>query len=1029
MSNRSWWRVAAFVLLCSCAVRSQEVTGSITGEITDPAGAAVSGAQVQLTNTGTGTVQSITADQSGSFRFVLLPPGAYSLQVTAAGFKTFRRDGLIVEVERSLAVPVIMQLGQVSETVEVSAASPLLDPNTSSLGTVMNTQKIQDLPLNGRNPMGLANLIPTVRGIGYFGGQVLSSWRLAAVSIGGGQPLSNGFMVDGIASDKMVDSGPMTFLTVDSTEEFKVQTNTLPAEFGRTSGGVITMISRSGTNDYHGGLFEFLRNDKLNANDFFANRAGRPIAPDKVNQFGGLLGGRVIKNKLFFFVNYEGYRERSFGIETITSPNDAQRSGDFSGLTTAAGAPITIYDPATTRPDPAHPGSYLRDPFPGNIIPSNRINPVAAAILKYYPEPNLKGLYSNTFLQSPTPINKDYGSGRLDYVLSPAQRISRRYTADDLRWQFANYFNNIADVDGRLILVPRKNAYVGYTNTISPTLLFDGRIGFNHQVEAYTIPGQGFDITQLGMPASLLSQGQPAPGAGKPGVFPRLSISDLTTFGSTSAAANHTNTGSAAGTLTKIHGGHAWKFGYEYRLYQRNEFTLNFPDGTYSFNRGFTQGPNPDQGSSTSGYSVASFLLGDPAGGSAGINAASAITVKYNALFAQDDWKVNRRLTLNLGLRWEKEGGATERHNIYADFDPNIASPLQVPGLNLKGGLVYPGVNGHPRAFFASSDTNFQPRVGMAYQLADRTVLRGGYGISFVPTTQGTYTSSQTGFSSTTLMVTSNDGGRTPAATLSNPFPNGLVAPTGSSLGALTGVGGTVFGSLYDLHRGYAQEWNFTLQHQPWQNWLFEVAYVGNRGIHLFMYNQNLNQVPNNDLALGTQLGQLVSNPFYGIIHSGPLAAAQVPLEQTLLPYPQFTALPGSTQGGVISPFSYMGNSWYHALTVKVEKRFSRGVSLLASYAKSKLEDEGDNLSQVRPGGVTGSLVQNWNNLSAEKSKSLYDVPQRLVVTGIWDIPLGRGGYAFYRAIAGGWQLNSIMTIESGRPIPLGAVVQGGGNR
>src|SRR5882724_10421986 len=887
ISVRSIIQVALAMWLCVSAAVAQQITGSITGTVTDPTGAAVSGAAVKLTNMGTGAVQNATTTSDGDFRFLLLPVGNYTLTASVTGFKTFRQEGIRVEVDRSVAVPVGLQMGQVSETVEVTGGSPLLDPNTSSLGTIMDEKKLIDLPLNGRNPMGLANLIPTVKGIGYFGGQVLSSWRLAAVGIGGGQPLSNGFLVDGIANDKMVDSGPMTFLTVDSTEEFKVQTNGMSAEFGRTSGGVISMISKSGTNRIHGSLFEFLRNDKLNANDFFANRAGRARTPSRVNQFGGAVGGTVVKDKLFYFFNYEGYRERTSSLETITSPTAAQRAGDFSGLKTSAGALIQIFDPTTTVPDPASAGNFIRTPFANNVIPASRINPVGANILKYYPQPNLPGLSANAFLTSPTPIGKDYYSGRIDYNLSPTRRLAGRFTKDDLTWQFANFFNNIADVDGRAILIPRESAYLSYTDAIRPSLLFDGRIGFNHQTEAYNTPSQGFDITQLGMPASLLNQSQSAPGA-KQGSFPRLMVSDLVpAFGGTNASANHTVSGTASATVTKILGRQTLKAGYEYRLYQRNVFGINYPVGNYTFNRGFTQGPNPNQAAATSGYSVASLLLGTPASATAGINAASTTTLKYQALFLQDDFKVSRKLTLNLGLRWEKEGSPTDRFNVFSNFDPNVASPLQVPGITLKGGLSYPSVGGRDRTLISSSDTNFQPRLGFAYQLKPKTVLRGGYGISFVPSTQQGYDGSAIGFSSVTSMVTSNDGGRTPANTISNPFPTGLIAPTGSSLGASTGIGTNLTGALHDLTRGYSQQWNFTIQHQPWEGWLFEVAYVGNKGTNLFMYDQNINWLPDATFASqGAALGQLVDNPFFGIVKTGPLAAAQVPKSQLLLPFP-----------------------------------------------------------------------------------------------------------------------------------------------
>ncbi len=1022
--------LTAFILTSGSVICSaQQITGSVTGTVTDSSSAPVAGVEVQLTNTATGVAQSATSDEAGNFRFLLLPSGTYSLQATFSGFKKFVREGIVVEVDRSVAIPVSMEVGQVTETVEVRGGSPLLDPNTSSVGTVMDQRKVVDLPLNGRNPMGLANLIPTVRGIGYFGGQVLSSWRMAAVTIGGGQPLSNGFLLDGVVNDKMGDAGPMTFLTVDSTEEFKVQTNGMSAEFGRTSGGVISMISRGGGNEIHGSLFEFLRNDKLNANDFFANKANRARPPSRVNQFGGTIGGPIRKEKLFYFFNYEGYRERTSSLQTFNSPTAAERSGDFSALRTTGSnpQPVIIYDPATTVRNAD--GTFTRQAFPGNRIPSNRINPIATNMLSYLPLPNLPGSAANLFLLSPTPIDKDYYSVRIDYYISQTRRLAGRFTKDNLDWQFANFFNSIADADGRKILIPRENAFLSYSDTLAPTLLLDGRIGFSHQTEAFTTPSEGLDITTLGFPASLLQQSQSTP-SGKQGLFPSTTVADMASMATSTPSANHTVSGTGSATLTKIFGQHTWKGGYEFRLYRSNVFGVSSPVGAYTFTRAFTQGPNPDQSSPLSGYGPASLLLGLPASATASVSAPSTTSMHYNALFFQDDWKASRNLTLNLGLRWEKESAPTDRFNNFSNFDPDVASPLTVPGLSLKGGLVYPGVNGRDRGFFASSNKNFQPRLGLAYQLNPKTVIRAAYGISFVPTTQNGYTGSAIGFSSTTPMVTSLDGGRTPANTLSDPFPTGLNQPTGNSLGAGTAIGTSLTAALHDINRGYSQQWNFTAQHQPFADWLFELGYVGNRGVHLFMYNQNLNWLPDSIFdSYGSRLGNLVPNPFSGIITSGPLAAAQIPQAQLLLPYPQFTALPGSLQGGVVTPFSYVGDSIYHAFTLKVEKRFSRGLSFLGSYSFSKLIDVGDNVSQIRPGGVTGGLIQNWSNLRSERSQSVYNVPQRLVLTGLWEVPLGRSGNAFYRAVAGGWQLNAIATMQSGSPIPLSATVVGGGRR
>src|SRR5579864_3403600 len=367
--------VLLVVAAWASAVYAQQITGAITGSVFDSSGAAVAGASVRLTNTGTAFVQTTATDQSGNFQFLLLQPGTYVIEATNAGFKTFRHDGIIVEADRSLAVPITLELGQTSETVEVVGGTPLLEPNTSELGTTVDSQKVMELPLNSRNPMGLANLIPTVKGVGYFGNQILTSWRVGSINIGGGQALTSAFLLDGVPNDKMGDaSGANTFLTTDSTGEFKIITNSMSAEYGRTTGGVISVISKSGGNDYHGTAFEYLQNTAFNANNFFSNAAGTPLAPVHQNQFGGSAGGRIIRDRLFFFANFEGFVQHLSNTAIFTAPTALQRTGDFSKTTAANGQMIVIYDPLTSTPNPASPGSYTRTAFPGNTIPLNRIS-------------------------------------------------------------------------------------------------------------------------------------------------------------------------------------------------------------------------------------------------------------------------------------------------------------------------------------------------------------------------------------------------------------------------------------------------------------------------------------------------------------------------------------------------------------------------------------------------------------------------------------------------------------------------------
>ncbi len=1007
--------VIVLALILSVSSFAQVTTGVVTGRVSDSSGAVITSAQVKLTNTQTGVIQTTTTDSSGDYQFLQVPPGIYTVEVSNQGFKTFRRDGIIVEANRSLAVPAVLEVGAVTETVEVKAGTPLLEPNTSALGTVMDTRKVEDLPLNGRNPLGLANLIPTVQGIGYFGGEILSTWRMGQVTIAGGTPLNNAFLIDGIANEKMTDYSAMAFLTVDNTQEFKIISNNMSAEYGRTGGGVISFISKSGTNEYHGLLYEYVRNTVFNSNEFFQNKNGYPRTAEHINNFGGTFGGPIKKDKVFFFFALDEYRERKAASEVITSPTDAQRGGNFSGLQTSGCAPITIYNPSSTVPDPAHPGQYIRTPFGDNTIPPTMISPIAAAVLKYYPKPNVPGTAcanaQNTFLSSPVPINKSDVSIRVDYNLTSTKRISGRFSRDMLDWGFANYFGNIADVDGRHILDPRRTVVLEYTDTLTPTLILDARIGVNREQEHTIAPGHNFDVTKLGFTqqyASML-QGTSTLGYG----FPYFSITDLTSFGRPDSTGNPTATGTAGVNLTKVQGKHNIKFGYEQRLYLRSDWGTSYSSGAYSFSRAFTQA-NPTVASATSGYGLATFLLGAPTSGTINRTLDSVDSMNFSALFIQDDWKTTTKLTLNLGLRWEYEGPIKERHNIFPNFDPTVASALVVPGLTLKGGYTFPGTNGIPNGVTDPNYKNLGPRLGFAYQLKPKTVLRGGYGISYIPTFGLGSSAAGASFAVSTSMITSvNSQGLVPTNTFVNPFPNGISQPTGSSRGTLTSVGQSAnAGYLRYVYRGYAQEWNFTVQHEPWANWLFEAAYVGNKGTHLTTNFQNINQLPDQYLGLGSQLISAVNNPFYGnpaIPASSSLSKAQVPLSQLLLPYPQFVGA---------SVNNYLGDSIYHAFTFKVERRFAGGFSLLASYTASKLLD--DMQGTGRPGAIGGSAVQDWYNLSGERSRSFQDVPQRFVATASWQIPF-KPANSMLRRIAAGWQTNGIWTWQSGFVIPISA--------
>jgi Carboxypeptidase regulatory-like domain len=1010
-----WMLMLLVVAAWGSAVYAQQITGAVTGTVLDSSGAAVVGTSVKLTNIGTAFTQTTTTDTSGDFQFRLLQPGTYLIEVSSPGFKTFRRDGIIVEADRSLAVPVTLEVGQTSETVEVVGGTPLLEPNTSELGTTVDSQKVMDLPLNARNPMGLANLIPTVKGVGYFGNQILTSWRVGSINMGGGQALTSAFLLDGVANDKMGDaSGANTFLTTDSTGEFKIITNDMSAAYGRTTGGVISVISKSGTNEYHGSAFEYLQNTALNANNFFSNKAGTPLAPVHQNQFGGAVGGRIVKDKLFFFANFEGFVQHLSNSQIISSPTALQRQGDFSQTTAANGQEIIIYDPLSTTTNSS--GASVRTPFPGNKIPTSNISQFAQEFFSLYPLPNLPGQNNNLFQIGQTPTTRYTGSIKVDYLLSSAARMAFRYTGDELNESVpdGSYFQNPLDNDKKTIFVPRHSGLVSYTHVLSPTLVLDIRSSINRdydQATPWSFVGQFKNtdyLTALGLPQSLINQIPP-----NDRQFPDLTVSGLggVLGGYGSAIGNRAayEWGDVA-SLTKIWRSHSFNLGYQYTLYRGNPYDATPP--VFAFSGGYTQGPNPTVSSATAGLGLASLELGYPASGSFTYQNSHEYQELDHGLYLQDDWKLNHKLTLNLGIRWEYQGPFTDRHNEMTNFSPTATTTVN--GVVLTGGTIFPGVNGIPRGVVDTAYNHFAPRFGYAYQVTSKLVARGGYGIFWVPE-RGVLEPGAAGFSQATNMVASLNNGLTPYNSIVNPYPQGLVQPTGSSAGLLTDIGGPLSVQQRNVFPGYAQQWNFTLQYSPWNNWLVEAAYLGNKGTHLQNGGDNsinnLDQLNPSYLSLGNALNSQVPNPYYGLIANGQLSTPTITLQQSLLPFPQYTS--------VLAGWFYPGASFYNAFTLKVEKRFSQGFSVLLSYANSKLLDASAETSTVTGGNSATSNLNIYNLLEGEYSKAVQDIPQRLVITGLWAEPFFKSGPLWQRMLLGGWNFSEITTFQSGQTLSL----------
>jgi outer membrane receptor protein involved in Fe transport len=994
-----------FVLAAAAAAFAQ--TAQITGRVMDPSDAIVPAATVTITSTDTGVSRTIPTNDSGYYTVPLLPRGNYRVSAAKAGFRTVSRTEISLDDGQVLRLDFSLPVGQVAETIEVTATASLLDTSTTSMATVVPKQRIEDLPLLGRNPVALAALVPGVRTMGGFGGLQVGAFDGSRMAIGGGAPSANNFMIDGVASENFTSGGTNVSLSVDATEEFRIITRNPSAEYGRTGGGVINTISRSGTNQFHGSAFEFLRNETFDANAFYSNRAGRQKAPFSFNQYGATLGGPVRKSSTFFFFNWEAVRQSSEPTALRTVPTELQKRGDFTRTVTQGDALIQIYDPATTIVNPASPSQRIRTPFPGNVIPQSRINPVARATLAYYPAPNTAGVANtgvNSFFgQAPSTLNKNIYGIKVDHNFTPGRRTSARFTYDSTFSGGANYYGNVAESDLSPLTYQRRSIVLNHVETINPTLLIEARAGLNRYAPIRPTRSYGFDVTSLGLPASLAQQMQIP-------VFPRFDIADVSSLGTTGddhlIQAN--NSWTAGASATKIHGSHTIKTGAELRVYQLNN-TQGTTVLTFTFSRGYTQGPNPNTPSVNAGYGFASFLLGDPSVGFARRWTPSTYTAKNVAAYVQDDWKVTSRLTLNLGVRWDYEGPITDRFNGLSNFDPN--HEFKLGSLPVRGALVFPGSGGLARGMRDASLTDFEPRFGFAYKLLPSTSVRGGFGIYHLPGT-GLFTiAARTGYDYASSMVVSVDGGFTPYNTLSNPFPEGIQPPPGNSQGPLTGLGTTVTGNLRSMVRGYSEQWNFNVQQAFAKNWLIELGYSGNHGVSL-PASRNFTYLPERARDLGTQLQTLVPNPYYGQIAVGTLAQQNVTRATLLNYYPQFTA----------SGLDSWAGSIYHALTARVEKRFSRGFSMLLSYTFSKLIDDnvGNGLnSNFTAGGSNG--VQNWDNLRVERAISTSDLPHNLVLTSTWTIPAGRPRNKLVRKVVTGWSLNPMLSMASGNPIAVTA--------
>ncbi|MBI3473656.1 MAG: TonB-dependent receptor, partial [Candidatus Solibacter usitatus] len=993
-------------------------------EVTDPAGAAVPNAKVVVTSVERGTPAEAVTNTAGRYLVQFLLPGSYTMTIEAAGFKKFVRENIKLASSDRLGIDVKLELGGLAESVTVNAEVPLLQTESASRTATIENRAIESIPTNGRNLYQLQYTLPgVVKASTYWGSMELYAFgNVNGVIIGGGRQGENETLLDGVSNTRG-DRGVAFVPSLNATQEFTIQTNSYDAQFGRVGGGVTTITVKSGTNSLHGQLFEFMKNDKLDANGWESNTFGSERTPFKQHTFGFEVDGPVWipkvfngRNRLFYMMSLEGLRESNPGGQVRTLPTAPMLQGDFSGLRNNQGRPVLIYDPTTTALQPG--GAYTRTPFAGNRIPQSRINGVAGKVAAFYPQPNRvsESLDNANNYAKITASKNSYDSwlGKMDYRFSQKHNVSWRY--GQTPWSnFSRivWGTNAAEPSGEAPSTRvSRNWGADWTYSINSRMVFNLRGGLaRYEGFGGNVYGPGFDPRQLGLPSSLVGQFVALQ-------FPRFNLGTYSELGASSVTSYETHdTWSLQPNLSWIRGRHSMKYGAEFRLYNRNQLQPGSASGNFSFGKNWTQA-DPLRGDALSGNEFATFLLGYPSGGSVDRNIDPAYQNKYYALFFQDDWKITSKLTVNVGLRWDYETPRVERFNrMIRGFAFDQTSPLasRVQGLNLKGGLLFAGSSGEDRLAFRPDKNNFQPRVGIAWHFQPKWIVRGGYGLTFLGQADN---GAATGFSQTTGLISSTDGGLTPAVDLNDPFPsrlfqNGLLKPIGSSLGLATNLGQGVGAQYLDRVLPYSHQYSLGFQHEaPW-GFLLDLSYVGNQtrklpvGVGLnFVPLAELTRLPVSDRP--AYFNAQVTNPMAGLLPGSPFNGNTVVRSQLLVAYPQFNGV------GISS--LPIGGQRYDGLQFKATRRFGQGIGVQAAYTFSKTFEEINLLN------AQNTDLANLLNTRKERRLIEFDTPHKISVVVNYELPFGKGKrfgggmHPVFNSIAGGWNINTQWMNQKGFP-------------
>ncbi len=1002
-------------ILIALPVYSQSYYGGVRGTVLDQNAGVLAAAKVTLINEGTNEQRSVLTQSAGEFVFSELVPGTYTLVAEAPGFKKFEEKGVIVGTQQQVSLDVKLQIGQVTESIEVSEMVSAVEASNASQGQVIDNQKLTDLPNLGRNPFMMSKLAQNVVPVGNPAyNRMEDQSGSSQISIAGGPVRGNNYLIDGVPITDATNRA-IIIPSLEAVQEVKIQANTYDAEMARTGGGMFNTLMKSGTNSYHGSLYGHLRRTAWDANSFFNNAAGVPITDQPNTTWGASFGGAVKipklydgKNKTFFYLGFEHYDDTQSSSSVFATPTSLEKAGNFSQSLNSDGTLRVIYDPLNLV-------SGARQPFPGNVIPTSRLNPTGLAIAgNYQPALIAPTYYGANDLNAPgrLPCRAAQYTGKLDEDFASWWRTSLSYLRYFSLEPGNTEFPTVSSPDQWRLQRRVDSTQLNNLFTINATTVVTVRYGFNRFPNYSYDVSQGFDLNSLNFSPALVSQVPKALSQ-----FPDVQTSNLYQLGVTDNNSYYVHaSNNFSANVSKYMGRHSLKAGFDFRRIKAAGNDANDAAGNYNFNGIFTKSAPTSAG--TGGTDLADMLLGYPS--SEAIYTSTKLTdiANYYGLYLQDDFRATSKLTLNIGLRWEHEPGLSEVHNgMVVNFNGAVANPLaaNVSGISPMGVVQYAG-NGRDNVGNATS-SKMGPRFGLAYKLDSKTVVRGGYGIFWAPQFAIGSPIATVGYNQTTSPSASVDNNQTPALNLTNPFTSGILQPVGNTLGTLTGIGQSF--SLVDptAKSPYVQQYSIDVQRELPGGIASEIGFVGSKSSHLTTATASINENALNPslLSMGTALTQSVANPFYGHGGTGVIGTATVQASQLLLPYPTYSQITESLDDS--------NKAKYYSLVVKAQKNFSKGMSLLSTLTWSRNWDE----SGSGPGNTLNSGnkgPQNPYNMAAEYAFSNIDTPLRWSTAITYELPFGKGkafankgGVVNY--VIGGWTANAVTIYQTGFPLQI----------